>query len=143
MHKSYWYPTHLIWASVLWCMFCGSALLDGRMVGFIIWSVVFAVVMVKGMHIYFPYFSTLHMDDEAISRHILGFKHTSLPRDKVFVAPLHIGKTVFAVFTMEKLEHYSERDIMQLSRKHRAIMYPITKEMAADFPELFQRYVAS
>lgn len=142
MSKMYYYYTHLLWTAVLWIIFCGDALIDGRMVGFLFWSVLFAVIMFKQNHIYFPYFSSLHIGENTIERRILGIRHTVLPRDKVYVAPLHINKSTFAVFTLEKLEHYSERDIMEWSWKHKAIMYPITEKMAADFPEMFARYIS-
>ena len=127
---------------MIWSFFCGRALLDKRIIGFIVWSIVLAIVMVRHYHIYFPYISTLHITDKVIERRILGIKHTALPRERVCVAPLHINHTIFAVFTLEKLEHYSERDIMELGWRHKAIMYPITKEMVADFPDMFAHYMS-
>lgn len=141
--KWYFYPTHLLCFTLIWSFFCGRALLDKRIVGFIIWSIVIVIIMIRHYHICFPYISTLHITDKVIERRILGIKYTSLPREQAFVAPLHINNTTFVVFTLEELEHYSERDIMELSWRHKAIMYPITKEMRRDFPDVFDRFFPS
>lgn len=141
--KWYYYPNHLLWSATLWLTFCGDALIDGRMFGFLVWSVIFLVVAIKWNHVFFPYFSSLHIGENEIERRILGIKYTIFPREKIFVVPIYINNAAFAVFTLEKIEHYSEWDVMKLAWKRKAIMYPVSPKMAMDFPEMFKWYTAA
>lgn len=94
---------------------------------------------------YFTYFPTIYttlcIDEDTISINTLGIPIHTIPRDQVYIRKIEKDDALFFVFSTVPVNDLFMYQINRLLLRRKAFVYPFTtREMVADFPELFGEF---